>query len=195
MKQFSLAFLTLSMLAATGSAFAAEPVKPSDAGRGQINFTGMINNDACSIEGAAGKEKAIAVDMGTMSIKDMGTDTAPTGGRLAANDFNLKVNCNQGTKVSMVFKATDGGSGVVAGKKVLALNPGLESAKNVGIAIMDSNGAVIDLNSGTAAKIQSELNNGDASLTFAAAYVTTGDPKTATPGSGNATLPFTLQYE
>ncbi|WP_375741083.1 fimbrial protein [Pseudomonas boanensis] len=194
MKQFSLAFLTMSMLAATGSAFAADPVTPTKAGSGQINFTGVINNDACSVEGAAGKEKAIAVDMGAVSIKDMGTDTAPSGGRLAANDFNLKVNCNQGTKVSMLFDAK-AGSGVVAGKKVLALNAGTESAKNVGIAIMDSSGALIDLSAPATAKIQSELNGTDATLTFAAAYVTTGDPKTATAGSGNATLPFTLQYE
>lgn len=195
MKKFSLAFLTISVIAASGSAFAAEtPAKGNDAGGGRITFTGVINNDACSVEGAAGKEKAIAVDMGAVSIKDMGTDTAPIGGRLAANDFNLQINCNSGTKVSMLFDAK-AGSGIVAGKKVLALNPGTETAKNVGIAILDSNGQVIDLSAPATAKIESALNGSDATLTFAAAYVTTADPKTATAGSGNATLPFTLQYE
>lgn len=191
MKKLSLAFLAMSVIAASGSAFA----EPTPAGKGQINFTGYINNDACSVEGAAGKDKAIMVDMGNMSIKDLGTDTAPTAGRVAASDINLNLNCNQGTKVSMKFEAAKGGSGVVEGKKVLALNPGLNSAKGIGIAIMDSNGQVIDLNTPETAKITSALNGGDATLTFAAAYVTTGDPKTATPGDGNATLPFTLEYE
>lgn len=188
MKKLSLAFLAMSVIAASGSAFAV------DAGTGQINFTGFINNDACTVDGSVGKEKAIIVDMGNLAIKDIGTDTAPTAGRIGANNFNLSVNCNQGTKVAMRFEANRGGSGVVAGKKVLALNPGLDSAKGVGIAIMDSNGEVIDLNTPATAKIESTLNGGDATLTFAAAYVTTGDPKDATPGDGNATLPFTLEY-
>lgn len=189
MKKLSLATLAMSVIAASGSAFSA------DAGKGQINFTGFINNDACTVDGSVGKEKAILVDMGSIAIKDIGTDTAPTGGRIGASNFNLSVNCNTGTKVAMKFEAAKGGSGVVDGKKVLKLNPGLDSAKGVGIAIMDSNGQVIDLNTPATAKIESTLNGGDATLTFAAAYVTTVDPKTATPGDGNATLPFTLEYE
>ncbi|MDH4567357.1 type 1 fimbrial protein [Pseudomonas sp. BN414] len=189
MKKLSLAFLAMSVIAANGSAFAG-----TDAGSGQINFTGFINNDACTVDGAVGKEKAILVDMGNLAIKDIGTDTAPNAGRIGASNFNLNVNCNQGTKVAMLFKAQSG-SGVVDGKKVLKLNPGIDSAKNVGIAILDSNGQVIDLSAPATAKIESALIGGDATLSFAAAYVTTADPKTATAGDGNATLPFVLQYE
>ncbi|GLZ84784.1 ferrous iron transporter B [Metapseudomonas resinovorans] len=190
MKKLSLAFLAMSVIAANGSAFAA----PTDAGTGQINFTGFINNDACTVDGSVGKEKAIIVDMGNLAIKDIGTDTAPTSGRIGASNFNLKVNCNEGTKVSMLFKAR-AGSGVVDGTKVLQLNRGTDTAKNVGIAIMDSNGEIIDLNNEATAKIESDLYGNDGTLTFAAAYVTTADPKTATAGDGNATLPFLLQYE
>ncbi|MDH4582253.1 type 1 fimbrial protein [Pseudomonas sp. BN415] len=189
MKKLSLAFLAMSVIAASGSAFAA-----TDAGQGQINFTGIINNDACSVDGSTGREKAIAVDLGNVSIKDMGTDTAPNAGRLGAANFNLNVNCNAGTKVSMLFDARSG-SGVVPGKQVLALNPGINSAKNVGIALLNSEGQIIDLSAPATAKIEGNLNGGDAVLNFAAAYVTTADPTTATAGSGNATLPFTLQYE
>ncbi|MGF6693456.1 MULTISPECIES: fimbrial protein [Pseudomonas] len=189
MKKLSLAFLTMSVIAASGSAFAA-----TAAGQGQINFTGMINNDACSVEDAKGKDKSVSVPMGTVSIKDIGTDSAPNGGRLAAADFSLKINCNQGTKVAMLFDAKSG-SGVVAGKKVLALNPGSNTAKNIGIAIMDIDGNIIDLSAPATAKIESELNGSDATLTFSAAYVTTADPKSATAGNGDATLPFTLQYD
>lgn len=190
MKKFSLAFLTMSVLAAAGSAV-ADPVK---AGSGQINFTGIINNDACSIDNAVGKEKAISVDLGAVSIKDMGTADSPIGGRAVASDFNLKINCNEGTKVAMLFDAKSG-SGVVAGKKVLALNPGLDSAKNVGIAILNSNGELVDLSTPATAKIESDLNGTNGTLNFAAAYVTTADVKSATAGNGNATLPFTLEYE
>ncbi|MGH8331229.1 MAG: fimbrial protein, partial [Pseudomonas sp.] len=51
MKKLSLAFITLSMLAATGNAFAADPVV-TKAGSGTINFSGVINNDACSVQGS-----------------------------------------------------------------------------------------------------------------------------------------------
>lgn len=77
----------------------------------------MINNDACSVDGA-NADRVIAVDMGTVSIKDMGTAENPTAGRVTGKDFNLNVNCNVGTKVAMVFDANSGGSGTVTGKKV-----------------------------------------------------------------------------
>ncbi|MNU02646.1 Fimbrial protein [compost metagenome] len=69
------------------------------------------------------------------------------------------------------------------------------AAKNIGIALLDANGEQIDLSSPAAAKIQNTLQDGSATLKFSAAYVTTGDPKTAVAGRGDATLPFTLQYE
>lgn len=197
MKKFTLAVLALSVLTVSAGAMAADPVK---SGSGQISFTGVINNDACSVDGSTGKDKVISVDMGNVSIKDMGSDSAPTAGRIAANDFNLQVNCNAGTKVSMLFKPTlNGGSGLVEGKKVLKLQ-GSDAAKGVGIALLNSSGEMIDLSSDATAKIETGLTGdaglgGDGTLSFAAAYVTTGDKAAATAGTGNATLPFVLQYE
>ncbi|CAK9890776.1 MULTISPECIES: fimbrial protein [Pseudomonas] len=198
MKKFSLALITLSVLAASGAALAADPV-PVQGGSGKITFTGVINNDACSVDGA-NADRVISVDMGTVSIKDMGTAESPSSGRVTGKDFNLNVNCNLGTKVSMIFDAASGGSGLVTGKKVLALTKGTGTAANVGIALLDSNGALIDLSSKTTAKIQSDMHGtgaagGDAILNFSAAYVTTGAAGTATAGRGDATLPFILQYE
>mgnify|MGYP006164545107 CR=1 FL=1 len=131
MKKFAFAVLTLSVLAAsTGAVAEEEAAKAVKGGSGQISFTGVINNDACSVDGASGNDKMIAVDMGSVSIKDMGTDSAPGAGRVAANDFNLKVNCNAGTKVAMIFQPTKGaGSGIVTGTKVLKLTDGLGAAK------------------------------------------------------------------
>jgi len=197
MKKLSLTLLTLSMLAAAGNTFAADtPVTPTKAGSGTINFTGIINNDACSVEGSDLK-KTISVAMGDVSIKDMGTAEAPKGsGKLSAENFDMKINCNAGTKVSMIFEPTKGaGSGIVAGTKVLKLIDGLGAAKNIGIALLDSNGALIDLSSPTTAKIENNLQDNSTMLKFSAAYVTTADLKTVTAGRGDATLPFTLQYE
>ncbi|NCE93442.1 fimbrial protein [Pseudomonas sp. L13] len=196
MKTFSRALLALSIFAAAGNVLAADPA-PTKAGSGTINFTGTINNDACSVEGA-GTNKTISVNMGEVSIKDMGTATAPKGsGTLSAENFEMKINCNAGTKVAMLFQPTSGkGSGLVTGTGVLKVIDGLGAAKNIGIALLDSNGALIDLSSPATAKIESNLQDSNASLKFSAAYVTTGtDPKLAVAGRGDATLPFTLQYE
>ena len=199
MKKLTRALLALSIIAATGNALAEDPPAPpapTKAGSGTINFTGTINNDACSVEGA-GSNKTISVNMGEVSIKDMGTATAPKGnGTLSAENFDMKINCNAGTKVAMIFEPTKGaGSGIVAGTKVLKLIDGLGAAKNIGIALLDSNGALIDLSSPSTAKIENTLQDSNTSLKFSAAYVTTADPKLAVAGRGDATLPFTLQYE
>ncbi|MDC7815430.1 fimbrial protein [Pseudomonas protegens] len=196
MKKFSLTLLTLSMLSVASQSFAEDPVPPTRAGSGTINFTGNINNDACSIEDID-LNKTISVPMGEVSIKDMGTASAPKGsGKLSAENFNMKINCNAGTKVTMMFEPNRAnGSGVVTGTKVLNLIPGLGAAKNIGIALLDANGDLVDLSSPTAAKIENTLQDGSATLKFSAAYVTTADPKTAVAGRGDATLPFTLQYE
>lgn len=201
MKNYSLAALALSTLVTSmGTLAAGEPPVPVKGGSGKISFSGVINNDACSVDGA-NADRVISVDMGNVSIKDMGSAEAPASGRVTSKDFNLNVNCNLGTKVSMVFDPTIlGGSGIVTGKGVLALTPGSGAAKNVGIALLDSTGAKIDLSSKTTATIQSGMHGvgaagGDATLSFSAAYVTTGAEGTATAGRGDATLPFILQYE
>lgn len=195
MNKFALAFITLSMLAATGSAFAADPV-PTKAGTGTINFTGVINNDACSVEGAD-LYRNISVPMGEVSIKDMGTAEMPKGsGKLSAENFNMKINCNEGTKVSLIFQPKSGaGSGVVGETGVLKLIEGFGAAKNIGIALLDADGALINLNSPATARISNTMQDGSTTLKFSAAYVTTADLKTVVAGQGDATLPFTLQYE
>ena len=197
MKTFTRALLALSIFAAAGNALAeGETTTPVKAGSGTINFTGTINNDACSVEGA-GANKTISVNMGEVSIKDMGTATAPKGnGTLSVENFDMKINCNAGTKVAMIFEPTKGaGSGIETGTKVLKLIDGLGSAKGIGIALLDANGAVIDLTSPTTARIENTLQDSNTTLKFSAAYVTTVDPKLAVAGRGDATLPFTLQYE
>ena len=130
MKNYSLAALALSTLVTSmGTLAAGEPPVPVQGGSGKISFSGVINNDACSVDGA-NADRVISVDMGNVSIKDMGSAEAPASGRVTSKDFNLNVNCNLGTKVSMVFDPTIlGGSGIVTGKGVLALTPGSGAAR------------------------------------------------------------------
>lgn len=197
MKKFSLALLAAAVLGASCNALAEDPKAPIKGGSGQISFTGVINNDACSIDGSDAN-RVIAVDMGDVSIKDMGTAANPTAGRVASNHFNLNVNCNQGTKVAMIFEPTSGGSGLNG--KVLALTRGNGTATNVGIALLDSNGQLIDLSDKTKARIETEIHGtsdagGDSTLSFSAAYVTTGEEGKSTAGRGDATLPFILEYQ
>ncbi|MDQ6212019.1 MULTISPECIES: fimbrial protein [Achromobacter] len=199
MNKLSVAAVALSALVFSAGAFAADPPAPVKGGEGKITFSGVINNDACSVDGTD-SDRVIAVDMGSVSIKDMGTAESPASGRVTGKQFNLNVNCNQGTKVTMVFDpAAGGGSGIVTGKGVLALDPGSDAAKNVGIALIDGNGAKIDLSTKTTSLIQSDMRGGaaggDATLRFSAAYVTTGAAGSATAGRGDATLPFILQYQ
>lgn len=197
MKTFSLALLATALIGASCNAFAADPAVKG--GSGQISFTGVINNDACSIDGSDANH-VIAVDMGNVSIKDMGTAENPASGRISGSQFNLHVNCNKGTKVTMVFDAAAGGSGLVTGKNALALTPGNGSASGVGIALLDSSGQPIDLSSKATARIEAGMHGvgtegGDTTLNFSAAYVTLGDPSAAKAGRGDATLPFILEYE
>lgn len=197
MKNFSIALLAAAVLGASCSVLAADPA--TKGGSGQISFTGVINNDACSIDGSD-SNRVIAVDMGDVSIKDMGTADNPASGRVAGKHFNLNVNCNKGTKVAMIFDPTSGGSGLVAGKNVLALTSGNGTATNVGIALLDSNGQPIDLSNKASARIEADMHGvgaegGDSTLSFSAAYVTTGAEGSATAGRGDATLPFILEYE
>lgn len=197
MNKLSLAILTLAMSVSAGSSFAAEPpVGPTKAGTGTINFSGIINNDACAVD-AADLNKTISVEMGNISIKDMGTAASPaSSGKLSAENFGMKISCNAGTKVSMIFEPKKGaGSGIVEGTKVLKLIDGLGAAKNVGIALFDANNNQIDLSSPATAKIEDTLQDGSTTLKFSAAYVTTGAAGTALAGRADATLPFTLQYE
>lgn len=197
MKKFSLALIAVAVLGASCNALAADAAVKGASG--QIKFTGTINNDACSIDSSdAGND--IAVNMGEVSIKDMGTAENPASGRVTSGNFNLKVNCNKGTKVAMIFDATGAGSGLVTGKNVLALNRGTDSATGVGIALLDNKGQSIDLSSKATARIESDMHGvgtegGDTTLNFSAAYVTLGDAGTATAGRGDAQLPFILEYQ
>lgn len=191
MKLASTIFAMSALMAASGIATAA----PTPAGGGRLVFQGFVNNDACTVDNSKGVNKDFSIDMGSVSIKDMGTDTAPGAGRVEASGVNLTVNCNAGTKVSMLFDAA-AGSGVVTGKKALKLSGEVGGAQGVGIVLLDSTGAAIDLSSAANSKIETPLVNGNARLSLGAAYVVVAaDPKDVKGGKANAILPFALQYE
>ncbi|MFJ1340229.1 fimbrial protein [Pseudomonas caricapapayae] len=183
MKKLSLA--TLLSVFASGGAFAAS-------GGGTINFTGTINNDACTVDNA-NNDKSFAVDLGNVSIKDLQTNVE--AGRRTPVDFKFDIHCSPGTAVKIQFDASSG-SGSHAPSGALKLIPGTDAATGVAIAVLRDNGSVIDLNSSAGGEIKTDLSEaGSTTMGFSAGYVLTSTAEAAKPGRADATLPFILEYE
>lgn len=193
--------IVLAALAALAMspAFADGETKPDPVTlAGQIDFTGKVVADSCRLSSPNGDAASIKVDMGTVSVDDIGTVTSPkfTGSGSKQVDFNII--CKTATMVSMALAGTT--PEVVAGNKILRVNNGTSSAgfaQGVGIALYDKSGSgatAYDLTSGSLLKEAASGAAGEVRrVSFAAAYVTNG--ATQKPGIANASLPFTLTYE
>lgn len=180
------------------AAFAVSPVF-ADTLSGQIDFTGKVISDSCRLSSPNGDATSIKVDMGTVSVEDIGTVANPkfTGAGSKQVDFNII--CSTASKVTMNLAGT--APEVLSGNNILRVNNGTQSAgfaRGVGIAVFDSavaaNPKAYDLTNGIllkedAAGVAGEVRH----VSFAAAYVTTGAMQV--PGIANASLPFTLTYE
>ena len=106
---------------------------------GQIDFTGKVVADSCRLSSPNGDATSIKVDMGTVSVDDIGTVTSPkfTGSGSKQVDFNII--CKTAVKVSMALTGTS--PEVVTGNKILRVNNGTSLAgfaQGVGIALFDS---------------------------------------------------------
>ncbi|WP_445989602.1 fimbrial protein [Chromobacterium haemolyticum] len=183
------------------AALAAFVVSPAFAESlsGQIDFTGKVIADSCRLSSPNGDATSIKVDMGTVSVEDIGTVASPkfTGSGSRQVDFNII--CKTASKVSMHLAGA--APEVLSGNNILRVNNGTSSAgfaRGVGIAVFDSAAVAspkaFDLTNGALLKEEAagaidEVRH----VSFAAAYVTTGD--TQVPGIANASLPFTLTYE
>ncbi|MCD5360943.1 fimbrial protein [Chromobacterium aquaticum] len=189
-------YLVLALL----TAFGASVVNPVFAAKselaGQIDFTGKVVADTCRLSSSNGDATSIKVDMGTVSIEDIGTVTSPkfTGSGSKQVDFNIT--CRDKAQVTMTLAGKT--PEVNAAGNILRVNNGSTSAnfaKGVGIALYDKAGSTTALNL-TSANLLKEDASGAAGevrrVSFAAAYVADGTP---TAGIANASLPFTLTYE
>lgn len=166
-----------------------------------IEFTGDITAATCTVNGGPGRGTPtnIPINMGKVSIADLSDGSGTDFG--SEVNINIEVDCSSAigvTGVSMRF-APRSGSGVnPVNSRLLATRGG---ATGVGIGLIDSDNALIDLG-GTALSLPVNLDitpgtppTATAKMVIRAAYIrATRGSDVATPGSANGTLPFTLSY-
>lgn len=187
----NLAALALVSALVSGSAFAA------DSGSGDIHFYGVVNNGACEID----TSNPIEVDLGSVPVKKLSDASAPYGSQKNVPIRLLGCKLADGkdddgndkfiSKVQVTFNGqTD------ATKAALISNMG--NAKGVGVRMINSDGALIEMNGDAAARTSPEINlpsqdDTPITLNFAARMEATG--ATLVPGSVDANATYTLSYK
>lgn len=180
------------------AAFAVSPVF-ADTLSGQIDFTGRVISDSCRLSSPNGDANSIKVDMGTVSVEDIGTLANPKFTGAGSRQVNFNIICKTASKVTM--KLAGAAPEVMSGNNILRVNNGTSSpgfARGVGIAVFDSaavaNPSAYNLTSGVLLQEDQPGQPDDIRrVSFAAAYVGSGGAMS--PGIANASLPFTLTYD
>ena len=177
MKKSIISLFCLAAIGVTGSAMAYD---------GQINFTGSISDQTCTVDSAA---QGLDVDLGKVAKSALqntdGTDAA--GVKSSAVKFALAVSSCPDT-VTGATVTFDGTS--ASDTTLLAIESGATAAKGVGIGIYDSSDNLIPLHS---ASTNYPLSAGPNTLNFLARYVSTGEPVVI--GAANGTAQFTFNYK
>lgn len=169
----------LAAVIAFGSASMAQAA--TDQGHGKVTFTGSIIDAPCSIAPESADQ---TVDMGQISKVAM-----QNGGQSTPKNFDIKLEgCSFGTpaaknKVQVTFTGLESR----AGKGLLAITG---TAKGASVAITQA-GQIITL--GTATKEQT-LQEGNATLSFAAYMQGDGASAIISEGDFQAVTDFTLKY-
>lgn len=171
--KFLLTLLSVSALSAA-NVYAAD---------GQINFTGTITDEACTVTNNT--TNPLNVALGTVSknaFTGAGSTAAPTKFTIALTDCPATV-----TSATVKFDGTSANSGNTA----LQLTQESGVATNVGVQISDSSNVVIPLY--TASKAYA-LSTGANNLDFIARYFALADTDSITSGPANSTSQFTIVY-
>lgn len=175
--------------------------------KNKIEFTGRINADSCSLGSVSGDATSVKVNMGEVSVDNIGTVAAPKfTGASGSSQVNFNVTCKTAATITVKLA---GSAPDVTGtdNKVLRVNGGTNSAgfaQGVGIAVFntaESGSTAYNLTNGelykeTAGKDTPAGSAGQSRrISFAAAYVKTGADADIKPGIANASLPFIVSYE
>ncbi|HAS8349659.1 fimbrial protein [Morganella morganii] len=147
---------------------------------GNIVFKGEITDSSCDIA-----QKDIEVDLGTHSAKLLKT----RDDRTPEKEFDIVVADCSLSMTSLKIKMTGTAHGDNA--TLYALDAGEKSAGNVGIIVIDKQNQPITPGADYQ-DITLKNDSRDYTLTYSAAYQATG---LATPGTGNATINYTVSYE
>jgi type 1 fimbria pilin len=158
----------------------------SAAADGTINFTGEITDQICSV---SANSQNMIVPLGKVSKSVFGTTA---GAKSTPAHFKIDLlNCPAGSNGAHV---TFQGTANSVNSKLLRINNagevGVLAATGVGVELSDSTGTPFALGSESP---RYPLGEGDNSLKFQAAYVSTGTAVTV--GPANATAQFTVSYK
>lgn len=168
----------------------------------KINFTGTITDTSCEVNpgsGAGGSANDININLGAVSKNDViAAGMSSVAGSYVSN-ASLEVSCSEVgdfTKVKMSFDPHSGSGLNASDARLLKILDGNDSAKGVGIALVDENNQVINLQDPSQKLTANMTVNGSAataSFLFRAGYM--ADGQTITAGKADGTLPFVLTYE
>lgn len=152
---------------------------------GTVNFTGTIVGTACTVNGDSGST-AINVPMGTYSIASL----ASTGSQTPPQNFNINLTKCPNSGVKIRFDGTP----VSGNSTLLALSPGQDAAKTIGIQITDlTSNVAYNISGQTDAVAFQTPTSGNISIPLAARYKAyqTG----VVPSTANASIAFNLEYK
>lgn len=188
MKKILFGLTILSAFAATG----AHAADPTIGARGNIQFTGSINADSCTVRspGASSSGANMLVDMGPVSAKTLGTEAVPAtsaGGITAiSKNIDMQIECASGTKVELKLAPT-----ATSGKGIAVTG----GAQNVQIMLV-SDQTILDFTGGTA-KLEAPYANGAINIPLTAYYTRKAGAEVTdvVGGQANATVAYELSYE
>ncbi|MET4859537.1 fimbrial protein [Morganella morganii] len=147
---------------------------------GNIVFKGEITDSSCDIA-----QKNIEVDLGTHSAKLLKN----RDDRTQAEQFDIVVTDCSLSMASLKIQMS--GTAHKDNAALFALDAGEKNAGNVGIIVTDKQDQPI-IPGAAYQDIVLKNDSRDYTLTYSAAYQATG---LATPGTGNATINYTVSYQ
>ena len=174
-----------SIFAATLASVLISSMNMAYASDGNINFTGEIKDNTCTV-GDANGNKDINIYLGKPSAASFQNQVGVTS---SAARFNIALtNCPQGVQtVSVAF------SGIADANEnsILKINEGNEAAEGVGIRIEEADGTHVILNSTDSLK-EHTVSNGSVTMDYVAKYQST--LASVKPGKANAAAQFAIMY-
>ncbi|HCM9091644.1 TPA: type 1 fimbrial protein [Enterobacter kobei] len=160
----------------------ASTAQAADGGHGKITFKGSILDAACSISQTSDEQ--------TVQLGQVSKAALQNGGKSNPTNFSINLeNCmidgdNAKNKVQVTFTGKES----TADNGLLGISG---SASGASVAITDAAGALIKLGSPTKPQ---ELQNGKATLNFAAYLQGNGGTSAVTEGDFTTVADFTLAY-
>ncbi|MHA7848274.1 fimbrial protein [Serratia sp. D1N4] len=166
--------LSLILVGATNLANAAD---------GQIDFTGNITANTCSING--GLTGSQLVNLGAVPASSL----ASVGQTAGSQNFALTLTQCAGGSTAVAARFESLTLGNADGRLNLDAT---STASNVEVALYDSQGVAQPVNGTVPASSYVTLASGNATLNYIASYYATGE---ATIGIANSEVSYTLSYQ